>query len=298
MEKTLFKKLFKSLKADKTTDAISDIDRLIKKNPSKPNNYIKKGDIYQKLGRNTEAIDAYQKAVDIYIDQGFSKTALAVYKLILRIDPGNKTAFKGSEKIISDLQLQEKTFAKASLPPVKKQVKQQQEEAVRREEAAKKEKVDIRYYEDVSKNTFLSPFNKKELETIFRKAKIRYFPAGEVVIREGDSGDSIFAIRQGNAEVVFTILGRNLLLDTLDSGDIFGEIAFFTGRERTASVIAKGNLIVLEFDRPLIEEMIELKPEIMEHMNETYHCRIKKTDERKHQSKDERFLEGLKKLKD
>lgn len=310
MAKSLFKKLFTSIKNDSLTEAASDIDALIRRYPSKPNNYIKKGDICQKIGNTADAVAAYHRAADIYTEQGFLKTALAIYKLILRVDPGNSTAFKNSEQMLSELQEQDKASiipiptkrapahegsradtADIISPPVHEAPVQQEKRA------GKKDEVVIRYVKEISKHTFLSAFSGRELESIVQKADVRNFSPGEAIVREGDTGDSVFIVREGTAEVVFTILDVNILLATLKPGDIFGEIAFLTGSDRTASVIAKENMIVLELDRPLIEEMVELKPEILEHMNDTYHSRAKKTEKRKSQSQDEKFLKGLKNLK-
>lgn len=63
---------------------------------------------------------------------------------------------------------------------------------------------------------------------------MRRFSSGEKVIEEGDTGESVYIIRNGNAAVFGHFLGKKVRLSTLSAGDFFGEVAFLTGRTRTA----------------------------------------------------------------
>ena len=72
------------------------------------------------------------------------------------------------------------------------------------------------------------------LEIIGSIAEETSFPAGSVVIREGDAGDSLIVIRSGSALVKQG--GRELR--RLGSGDFVGEIALIDGGPRTATVTA------------------------------------------------------------
>jgi CRP-like cAMP-binding protein len=58
--------------------------------------------------------------------------------------------------------------------------------------------------------------------------------AGDMVLREGDFGYSMFAITSGTAEV----LRDGDVLATLGPGDVFGEIAVLSSGRRVASVVA------------------------------------------------------------
>ena len=58
---------------------------------------------------------------------------------------------------------------------------------------------------------------------------------GATLLREGDFGYAMFAITAGTAEV----LKDGVVIRTLGSGDVFGEIAVLSGGRRTATVIAQ-----------------------------------------------------------
>ncbi len=106
---------------------------------------------------------------------------------------------------------------------------------------------------------------------------VQSFTKGQKVVEEGDSGDSMYIIRSGNARVVAHLLGRRVELAQLGDGDIFGEVGFLTGRPRTASVIADGPLRVYEINRYEIEKLIESVPDIMAKIEDFYEMRVRDT---------------------
>ncbi|HWN69991.1 MAG TPA: cyclic nucleotide-binding domain-containing protein [Haliangium sp.] len=65
-----------------------------------------------------------------------------------------------------------------------------------------------------------------------------HFPAGTLIVREGDEPDAAYIIEQGHCEVYKVFNGKRVILRELGPGDVFGETSIFTGMPRTASVIA------------------------------------------------------------
>jgi CRP-like cAMP-binding protein len=67
----------------------------------------------------------------------------------------------------------------------------------------------------------------------------RSFGAGEVVFREGDTGDTCYLVRIGHFRAVRDHNdGRTITLATFGPGDIFGELAMFDAELRSATVEA------------------------------------------------------------
>src|SRR5215207_4692740 len=76
------------------------------------------------------------------------------------------------------------------------------------------------------------------------------FRAGETVVREGDSADRFYIIKQGDVTVTRRDeTGRDAVLATLGPGQFFGEMGLLADTPRTASVHAKTELEVLALDR-------------------------------------------------
>ncbi|MEX0992742.1 MAG: Crp/Fnr family transcriptional regulator [Solirubrobacterales bacterium] len=78
-----------------------------------------------------------------------------------------------------------------------------------------------------------------ELRQIAQVAVPRSYAAGEVILREGDPGDTCYVLRSGRARVVREHPdGRAITLHNIGSGEIFGELAMFGGEVRSATVEA------------------------------------------------------------
>lgn len=95
-----------------------------------------------------------------------------------------------------------------------------------------------------------------------------HYAMNEVVIREGDMGDSFFTISEGEVEVFITSAGGNRrILNRLHPGDFFGEIALLSGGRRTASVQAMTDLRVHVLHKDRFRQVVERKPEILDEIS-------------------------------
>jgi len=72
---------------------------------------------------------------------------------------------------------------------------------------------------------------------------------GEVLVRQGDAGDCMFVIQEGQAEIYMERGGKEILLRTASAGEVIGEMAIFERVVRSASVRAKGDMRALTVDK-------------------------------------------------
>lgn len=75
----------------------------------------------------------------------------------------------------------------------------------------------------------------------------------EVLITAGSLDTSLFIILRGSVRVCKD--GVETPIAVLEAGDTFGEIAFITGEERTADIIAMEQVIVLKIDRSTFDRL-------------------------------------------
>jgi len=88
-----------------------------------------------------------------------------------------------------------------------------------------------------------------------------YFEPGQVVFNEGDRGDWLYVITDGEVEVLKrTGLGDPTPLRRLGRGECFGEIALVSDRARTASVRAVTGTNVLAVDRDAFHALFATLP--------------------------------------
>lgn len=91
-----------------------------------------------------------------------------------------------------------------------------------------------------------APLPGPAMEGVARAAQPVRFAAGDTIIREGDSGDSYYAIVDGEIDV--TMEGRHLRV--MGRGEGFGEIALLADVPRTATIAARTEVQLLEIERP------------------------------------------------
>lgn len=84
----------------------------------------------------------------------------------------------------------------------------------------------------------------------------RYLQAGQVVVREGDPGHSMFVVLEGRVAVLRGNDGAaNTEVGRLGAGEFFGELALLTGTKRTATVVTVEDVVLLELTQAGVREL-------------------------------------------
>ena len=232
--------------------AIAEMEKLYAIDPD-PIVRVRIGDARQKLGQKAEAVKEYVNAADLYADKGFVVKALAQYKLALRLDPGNKDAQKKMEGLHSN-----KTVSEFKLEPII-------------EGEAQPTRSVIPLFSDLTQEEF-NEFTKRMM--------IHTIPAGRPIVREGEAGSSVYILTRGSVKVYSLIQGKRVDLALLQASDFFGEIAFLTGKPRTATVEAAEACDLLEVAEEDLRDMIQRWPRVKEVLQNYYEERVKSTMEK------------------
>lgn len=85
---------------------------------------------------------------------------------------------------------------------------------------------------------------------------------GEVIVRQGELGDSMYVVQEGRVEVVQEKDGRDIKLAELEDGDFFGEMALFEKEVRSATVRALGSVRILTVDKRTLLRRIHEDPSL------------------------------------
>merc|ERR550514_910644 len=83
------------------------------------------------------------------------------------------------------------------------------------------------------------------------------FEPGTRVINEGDSGDYLFVVEEGQLECRKLIDGSEKVVKTCNSGDVFGELALLYNCPRAASVVAQDDCICWQLDRETVNHIVK-----------------------------------------
>jgi hypothetical protein len=85
---------------------------------------------------------------------------------------------------------------------------------------------------------------------------------GNIIVKEGDPGDSMFIVSTGEVEAARDEDGETIILATLRDGDFFGEMAVLSGEPRTATVTVVKNTELLELSRSDLNVICSRYPEV------------------------------------
>lgn len=90
-----------------------------------------------------------------------------------------------------------------------------------------------------------------------------HFPAGSAVIREGESGDRLFLIARGTAEISMASPNGVVLLGSISAGEIFGELALLNPFAlRQATVNSSSPLITLTLPGVIFQQTLSRYPKV------------------------------------
>jgi len=133
----------------------------------------------------------------------------------------------------------------------------------------------------LARTEIFSELEPRELAAIAQVAVPRRWDRGEVIFREGDTGDTCYLLRSGS--VVLTREhqdGRMVALAELRAGALFGELAMFRGETRSATaeaVEAAGAVALLAGD---VERLIRRNPGLALKLLASLAERVSRTNER------------------
>ena len=107
----------------------------------------------------------------------------------------------------------------------------------------------------------------------------RVYQDGEYIIREGEVGDCMYIIQQGTADVIRTEDGEATVVDTMQSGELFGEMAIVENTVRSSTVRARGTVRAITIDRKTFMRRIQEDPSLAISVLEVLCHRVRNLDD-------------------
>ena len=126
----------------------------------------------------------------------------------------------------------------------------------------------------------LEPATRATLEEISQR---RSYDVGEAVIREGESGREVFVLLSGRCDVA---VGGNVV-NSIDSGELFGEIGHLGEGVRTASVLAAEPCEMLRISSEGLRRVMRESPGILNVVLKTLAARTKAISNREAEARSE-----------
>lgn len=103
----------------------------------------------------------------------------------------------------------------------------------------------------------------RDIKALAKSCEERTFPAGATLCRQGQRGVAMFVVTNGRVRVEEELAdGRSVEIAMLGPGSTVGEMAIIDGAERTASVIADTDVVVLVLTSWDFKAMLRSRPAV------------------------------------
>jgi CRP-like cAMP-binding protein len=102
----------------------------------------------------------------------------------------------------------------------------------------------------------------------------------DVIVKQGEPGNCMFVVQEGQVEAVAESDGREMRLRTLGPNDFFGEMALFGTENRSCTIRALGKARILTIDKRSLLAGIQEDPSLAFRMVKTLSQRVRDLTER------------------
>ncbi|MBV8135897.1 MAG: mechanosensitive ion channel family protein [Deltaproteobacteria bacterium] len=128
---------------------------------------------------------------------------------------------------------------------------------------------------ELRKVDFLRELDDSSLRLLLSSVQVHEFGAGEVLMRQGEAGETMYIIRHGHVEVIaHGDSGSDRHLATMGSSQVVGEAALFTGEARTATIRALDDVEVIEISRDGLTRLFKQSPNTANAISEIVSARL------------------------
>ena len=103
----------------------------------------------------------------------------------------------------------------------------------------------------------------------------RVYQDGEVIICQGEVGNCMYIVQEGQVEVFVEKEGQEIQLELLGEGEIVGEMAIFENEVRSATVRATGQARLLTVDKKNFLRRVHEDPSLAYRIVQTMSHRIR-----------------------
>jgi CRP-like cAMP-binding protein len=222
--------------------ALVEFKRLAEVKPDDLEVQVYIGDLLRKLGREPESLIRYKYVLSEYVKKGLFLQAIALGKLILKLDPEDEETIQ----VLKDLSSKKEALL------------------------AQKE------VQETSVPLLFADLSEEEFHQVLERIKSVQVGQESLICKEGEKGDSIYVISQGKVGIYkYNIKEKKeVLLNVLEAGDFFGEFGFFSRQRRSASVRALTDVSLLEITRKDFDEIQKIYPNIAQVFLALYKKRV------------------------
>jgi CRP/FNR family cyclic AMP-dependent transcriptional regulator len=132
----------------------------------------------------------------------------------------------------------------------------------------------------LSGHFLLRHLGRDELRRLAAATTLAHHPARTVIFQKGDPGSSMMAVIRGKVKICTqSIDGKELVLNLINRGGLFGEIALLDGEPRTADAVALEETDLLVLERARFQPFLSERPDLALRLISVLCKRLRQTSE-------------------
>jgi cAMP-dependent protein kinase regulator len=262
----------------------------------------KVAELLARLGRKVEAISAYQLLAGRFAAEGRLLEAIAICKVLLQLDPAHVETQTSLSKLYALRSAEPGATGRETMPAsmsgaidfthapaarrrletpvagstpmagVPRAASASRSGAPPQDLSPRGIDIDVSALPQAPLFSGLPP---EVMQILLERLTLHPFVAGEAIVKEGETGRSLFVLASGNAKVARNVPGgARKEVDQMPEGSFFGEIGLIADVPRLASVIATEDCVVLEISRDLIASLNKKFPGLDAVVRDFYKARL------------------------
>ena len=117
--------------------------------------------------------------------------------------------------------------------------------------------------------------------TLARASRFVNVKKGEMLFFQSDPSELAYIVRRGNVSIVLNSPdGREMMINEMRKGDLFGELGILTNKDRSTSAIARSDSEILVIPRKAFLQIVDDEPDLTRRMLELTVTRLQLSSER------------------
>ncbi len=132
--------------------------------------------------------------------------------------------------------------------------------------------------EELAKVDIVRSLPPEEIQAVLPVISHYRYPAGEILLRQGEMGDALYIIETGQVSVLREEDGRTTTLAHLTAGETFGEGTLLTNNPRNASVVATEPVTLWKIHKDDFDRLVADSPALEQAANEMMAERNRRTE--------------------
>jgi len=116
----------------------------------------------------------------------------------------------------------------------------------------------------------------EKFHILLRDERFESYRAGDTIFEEGQAGDRMYAVRAGTVEIV----RGEQLLERVETGEVFGEMALIERGPRSAGARARTDCTVVPIDEKRFLFLVQQTPHFALTLMKVFADRLRRTTEK------------------